>query len=174
MRFLLALAIAATAWPAQAQYAPNSTGLSVMAVPGNDTLRLDPQFGLGLSGTRQIAVGHWSWMYRAVIAATTRIDDPARTTMLPAWISTGLRYDFLDDRMRPFAVLSGTYYQLTNAPADFPAGTYMAGAGMRAGIEQFLHSEISLQLDFGGTWFLQLDRKDPLTLDAVLSIKVHY
>ena len=174
MRIFLALAVAGLAWPAQAQYAPNSTGLSVMTVAGNDTLRLDPQFGLGLSGTRQIAVGRWSWMYRAVIAATTSIDDSARTTMLPAWISTGLRYDFLDDRTRPFTVLSGTYYQLTNAPADFAGGTYMAGAGLRAGVEQFFKSEISLQLDVGGTWFLQLDRTDPMTLDAVLAIKVHY
>ncbi len=174
MRVCLILVVLGVAWPAQAQYAPNSTGLSIMAVGGNDTLRLDPQFGLGLSGTRQIAVGQWSWMYRAVIAATTSIDDPARTTMLPAWISTGLRYDFLQDRTRPFAILSGTYYQLTNAPADFAGGTYMAGGGMRAGLEQFLQSEISVQLDGGATWFLQLDRPDPMTFDAVLSIKVHY
>jgi hypothetical protein len=45
---------------------------------------------------------------------------------------------------------------------------------MRGGLEQFLASEISVQLDMGATWFLQLDAPDPITLDAVLVFKVHY
>jgi len=159
---------------ASAQYAPNATGIGVLTVAGNDTLRLDPQVGIGLTGTRQIGVGAWSWTYRGIIAATTAIDDPARTTFLPAWIGTGLRFDLFEDRFRPFAMATGTYYQLTNAPADFAGGTYMVGAGLRLGVEQYVASEISVQLDAGGTWFIQLDQTDPLTLDAVLSLKVHY
>ena len=42
---------------ASAQYAPNATGIGVLTVAGNDTLRLDPQVGIGLTGTRQIGVG---------------------------------------------------------------------------------------------------------------------
>jgi len=174
MRSLWVLLTVLSSAPAWAQYAPNSTGIGILAVPSNELLRLDEQFGVGLSGTRQIGVGSWSWTYRGMIAATTAIDDSARTTFLPAWISTGLRLDFLEDRFRPFVVASGTYYQLTNAPADFAAGTYMVGAGMRGGLEQFLASEISVQLDMGATWFLQLDAPDPITLDAVLVFKVHY
>ena len=174
MRITAILWIGLCSTMASAQYAPNSTGLGVMAVAGNDTLRLDAQWGVGLMGSRQIGVGSWSWTYRGVIAATTAIDDPVRTTFLPAWIGTGLRYDFMDDRFRPFLMASGTYYQLTNAPADFEAGTYMVGAGLRAGVEHYIASEISLQLDLGGTWFVQLDRTDPLTLDAVVGAKVHY
>ena len=174
IRLLLSLCCVLAASPAWAQYAPNSTGVNMMVVPGNALLRLDTQLGLGLGGTRQIGIGQWSWSYRGVIAVTTTVDDAARTTMIPAWVSTGLRYDFLGDRTRPFLLAGGTYYQLTNAPADFAAGTYLVGAGGRMGIEQFVASEISLQLDLGGTWFVQLDQDDPITLDVVLGLKVHY
>lgn len=171
LAILLGVLVASPAW---AQYAPNSTGVSAMVVPENRLLRLDSQVGLGLVGTRQIGIGNWSWTYRGVIAVSTAVDDPARTTLIPAWVSTGLRYDFMSDRTRPFAVAGGTYYQLTNAPATFEGGTYLVGAGARLGVEQFVGSEISVQLDFGGTWFVQLDRDDPMTLDAVLGLKVHY
>ena len=174
MRLAAVLWIGLSSSSVWAQYAPNSTGLAVMTVAANDTLRLDTQFGVGLMGTRQIGVGSWSWTYRGIIAATTANFDRNQTTFLPAWIGTGLRYDFLDDRFRPFLLASGTYYQLTNAPADFEAGTYMVGASLRAGIEHYIASEISLQLDLGGTWFVQLDRTDPVTLDAVVGAKVHY
>ncbi|MDE0881573.1 MAG: hypothetical protein OSB21_03190 [Myxococcota bacterium] len=174
MRLPLLVLVLFAALPAQAQYAPNSTGIGLMAVPGNETLRLDPQLGIGLGGTRQIGVGSWSWMYRGVIAVTQAVDDPSRATLIPAWVSTGLRYDLSEDRLRPFAILSGTYYQLTNPPAGFTAGVYMAGAGLRLGVEQYLATEISVQFDVGGSWFLQLDSADPLIADAVLGLKVHY
>lgn len=174
MRLSALMLVLTAAFPAQAQYAPNATGIGVMVVPGNETLRLGPQFGIGLGGTRQIGVGSWSWMYRGMIATTKAVDDPTRATLIPAWLSTGLRYDLSEDRLRPFAILSGTYYQLTNPPAGFTAGVYMAGAGLRLGVEQYLAAEISVQFDVGGSWFLQLDSADPLTADAVFSLKVHY
>jgi hypothetical protein len=174
MRLSLFVSVLLASFSAQAQYAPNATSIGIMAVPGNETLRLDPQIGLGLGGTRQIGIGSWSWMYRGVIAVTKAVDDPTRATLIPAWVSTGLRYDLSEDRFRPFAILNGTYYQLTNPPVGFTAGVYMAGAGLRLGVEQYLASEISVQFDVGGSWFLQLDSADPFTADAVLSLKVHY
>ena len=45
----------------------------------------------------------------------------------------------------------------------------MVGAGLRLGVEQYVASEISVQLDAGGTWFIQLDQADPLTLGCSLT-----
>ena len=159
---------------ALAQYAGNASGVAVVALPGSDSLRLDPQFGLGLTGSRGVGIGDWAWTYRALVTVTTAIDDPFLTTFIPAYMSSGLRYNFLNDRHRPFINAVFTYYQLTNAPADWASGTYLVGATARVGYEHYLATELSLQFDAGASWFIQLDRADPKAFDLTLALKVHY
>jgi hypothetical protein len=173
MRLALFAALWLCALPAAAQYSGSAMGVVLRVAPPNDGLKLDTQFGLGLEGKSQIGVGRWSLHYRGTLNMASSFTAP-NTTFLPMWVESGVRYDFYEDRARPYLIADIVFYQLTNAPAGFTAPSNTPGATFRAGYEHYLGHELSLGVDAGLTWLIQINAVDALTFDTVFGLRAHY
>ena len=173
MRVLLVAVLCLPALPAAAQYAGSAMGVVLRVAPPNDALKLDTQIGLGMEGKSQIGVGHWSLHYRGTLSMATSFTAP-NTTFLPMWVESGIRYDFFEDRARPYLIADVVFYQLTNAPAGFTAPSNTPGATFRAGYEHYLGHELSVGIDAGLTWLIQINAAVALTFDTVAGLRAHY
>ncbi len=158
---------------AQAQYAGSTIGLVATGTSADDELTLGGQLSLGLEGEHRMGVGNWKGTYRATVGYAESFRATGRS-LFPARVDAGIRYDFFEDRRRPFLAAAFSYWQLTNPPSGYAEPTRLVAPALRLGYEHYLATEISVSLEFGGAWYLVIDGPDPILLDYSLGLRTHY
>tara|TARA_Y100001934_G_scaffold272588_1_gene361125 strand:- start:342 stop:866 length:525 start_codon:yes stop_codon:yes gene_type:complete len=157
----------------QAQYAGSTIGVVVTGASANDELTLGGQLSLGLEGEHRMGVGNWKGTYRATVGYAESFRATG-SSLFPARVDAGLRYDFLEDRRRPFFGAAFSYWQLTNPPSGYAEPTRLVAPALRLGYEHYLATEISLSFEVGGAWFIVIDGDDPVVLDYGIGLRTHY
>ena len=158
---------------AQAQYAGSTIGLVATGTSSDDELTLGGQLSLGLEGEHRMGVGNWKGTYRATVGYAESFRATGRS-LFPARVDAGIRYDFFEDRRRPFLAAAFSYWQLTNPPSGYVEPTRLVAPALRLGYEHYLATEISVSLELGGAWYLVIDGPDPILLDYSLGLRTHY
>lgn len=178
-RAVLPLAVcclALFAEPAQAQFRNNgvqlpSVGWMALGIPSTDWLyppgarwNATDQVTVGVGYFR--AVGYNLWLDNQVVlgfgGALSELATPPPVVSLA--ISVGMRYNFLDERHRPFVSGHIQYLQFFNVGGTQVAGNELLGGfplwvGIRpsAGYEWFFAPEMSLQVEAGPVVYLGFD-----------------
>lgn len=173
LRFLLLPALCLIAWPSMAQYAGSSIGLVITGSTPNDELTLGGQFGLGLEGEHRLGIGQFKGTYRATVGYAESFRAQGKS-LFPTRVDAGLRYDFLEDRNRPYVTGAFSYFQLSNPPSGYQEHTRLVAPALRVGFERYLVAEISVGAELGLAWFLVVDGTDPLLVDGFLTLRTHY
>ena len=158
---------------AQAQYAGSTIGVVATGTSAHDELTLGGQFSIGLEGEHRMGVGSWKGTYRATVGYAESFRATGKS-LFPARVDAGVRYDFLEDRQRPFLAAAFSYWQLTNPPNGYAEPTRLVAPAVRLGYEHYLAAEISLSLEVGGAWFVIIDGPDPVVIDYGLGLRAHY
>jgi outer membrane protein len=131
------------ATPAQAQFANHSVGGFVGYMKLNDAAQINFGFPLGLSASLYIDAG-FEWVAR--VAGMLLIERVTNSQILGGVVSTGFRYLFLQERLRPYAQLDlvGLYVAYPTQQSQEIGSNYYVGLGPAAGVEYFFWDNVSL------------------------------
>jgi outer membrane protein len=129
--------------PVHAQFANHSVGGFVGYMKLNDAAQINFGFPLGLSASVYIDAG---FELVARVAGMLLVERITGSQILGGVVSTGFRYLFLQERLRPYAGLDlvGLYVAYEADVASRLGTTAYVGAGPNAGVEYFFWDNVSL------------------------------
>lgn len=162
LRFLVVAVVVFACAPASAQYFRNSAfsvkagwfglGSTFDNLTQQTIWNMTDQVAVGAGAN--FAIGYNLWLDSAAIigGGALVIPDPQETLFTLA-IDTGLRYNFMEERVRPFIAGHVSYLQVVTPSAQIPQNAFLEGApfwvGARlgGGVELFLLDDQSLMLE---------------------------
>lgn len=171
--------------PAQAQFFRNNAftvavgwqgmGSTFDAIAGDQLWNINDQVTLGGGYTTAIGYDFWYDLDVSIGLSTVRISDQDFEPIIALNVFPGgIRYNFLDERFRPFLSGSvGTMVIVTpsaNIPSnDLFGGTpFWAGARAGGGAEYFFADDQSLLLDAQAVAFFGANRPPPGGLGSII------
>ncbi len=141
---------------------------------GSPQIKLNDEFLTGL--------GYSFSVYDYKLWITTEFDvgfgtlapDNSRVVSINA--STGLRYNFLDQKIRPFVGLTFEYFQAFTSSNSFNGYQLPASFGFRpnGGLEWIFASEMSFQAELGFLVLFNLDGLDQQAGSLRISYNLYY
>lgn len=180
------------ATPAHAQFRNNglqfNTGWIAM---GTTTDGINRNFGQTWGATDQVTLGvgyframgyqlFWDNQTAVGFGGATNLGTAAKT-VVSLNVSTGLRYNLLDERHRPFVSGHFHYVQMMNTEGTTVQGNaalggaaFWVGARVGGGYEWFFDEEMSLMGELNGVVFANLDQNPKLSAIARLSWNVYF
>lgn len=109
-----------------------------------------------LGGGYSFAVGYNNWIdISATLGGGSVIitSEPTAPILFTLEINTGYRYNFLEERFRPFVCVKGQYFQVVTGSAEIPNNAFFGnspfwvGARVGGGAEFFHLDDQSIQLE---------------------------
>lgn len=138
------------------------------------------QFTLGVGYFRAMGYNLW-WDNQTAMGFGGAIQTGDPKTIVSLNASTGLRYNFLDERHRPFVAGHIQYVQIFNAEGTSVQGNdalggqpLWVGPRLGGGYEWVFGEEMSLQAEVSGVVLLNLDTPPKFTALARLSYNVYF
>ncbi len=164
LRLLVVAALAvAGASPAQAQFFRNNAfsfdvgwqgmGSTFDALAGDPLWNINDQLTLGAGYTGAAGYQLWYDFHTSFGVSTVRISDLDIEPIVTLNLWTGLRYNFLEEGVRPFVSVAGQFLQVLTPSANIPLNAlfgntpFWVGARLGGGIEYFFVDDQSLLLD---------------------------
>lgn len=139
------------------------------------------QITLGVGYFRAMGYNLW-WDNQTALGFGGAVTDGIYPkTAVSLNVSTGLRYNFLDEKHRPFVSGHIHYVQLFNADPKYVPGNaalggtpLWVGGRFGGGYEWFFAEEMSVQGEVNGVVFLNLDQPPKVSAIARLSYNVYF
>lgn len=157
--FALAAALL-VAGPAHAQFSNRSAGASAVFMWLNGTAGLDTALLVGLDGSIYLENG---WELITLSKFGFPYDGPSQQYVAAFAPSVGVRYLFMEERIRPY-VGADINYLFVFKPANT---VQLVGVGPNAGLDLFLTDSVSLGVR--GQFALYVMLNQPLTTAASVS-----
>ena len=157
------LACVAPAAPANAQFFRNNAfsfdvgwqgmGSTFDAIAGDKLWNINDQVTLGAGYATALGYTLWLDAHASIGVSTVRITDLDIEPIVTLNIWSGIRYNFLEEDLRPFVSVAGQYLQVVTASNNIPLNAlfgnapFWVGARVGGGVEYFVVDDQSLLLD---------------------------